>query len=145
MHKGSCLCGAIHYEVKGPITEVGHCHCKMCQKAHGAAFGTYARVSVENFRFVTGEDSVSHFQSSEGTTRTFCSRCGSNLQFIRNGKSHFGIAVGSLDDELEIKPSYQIWTSSKACWWQLQEGLLSHETQPGKSDKIYQTQTAGDA
>jgi hypothetical protein len=145
MYRGSCLCGVIHYEVNGPITEMGHCHCKMCQKSHGTAFATYAKVSSDDFRFVAGFDSLAEFRSSEETTRTFCRECGSNLQFIRTGRSHFGIAVGTLDDDLEIEPTYQIWTGSKVCWWQLQVGLLSHESQPGRDDKIYQSQATGDA
>ena len=145
MHRGSCLCGTIRYEIVGPIGEMGHCHCKMCQKAHGTAFATYARVSSDSFRFVAGSDSSTEYRSSERTTRTFCRECGSSLQFIRTGKSHFGIAVGTLDDDPDVEPTYQIWTSSKACWWQLQEGLLSHESQPGKTDQIYKSQTSGDA
>jgi hypothetical protein len=41
---GSCLCGTVRYELRATIESLCHCHCIMCQKAHGAAFGTYAPV-----------------------------------------------------------------------------------------------------
>lgn len=40
--EGSCLCGAVRYQVDGPPKRVAHCHCTLCQKHHGAAFGSYA-------------------------------------------------------------------------------------------------------
>ena len=49
MLHGSCLCGAIRYEIDGPLGAAGHCHCTMCRKAHGAAFGTYSRVKRDAF------------------------------------------------------------------------------------------------
>jgi hypothetical protein len=36
--KGSCLCGAVTYEITGPFEYVGNCHCSICRKSHGAAF-----------------------------------------------------------------------------------------------------------
>ena len=43
MIRGSCLCSSICYAVGGPLGPASHCHCSMCRKALGAAFGTYAR------------------------------------------------------------------------------------------------------
>ncbi|HCA63195.1 MAG TPA: GFA family protein, partial [Pseudomonas sp.] len=43
-HTGSCLCGVVRYRIDAPIDALTHCHCKMCRKAHGAAFATYASV-----------------------------------------------------------------------------------------------------
>ena len=44
MIRGSCLCGGIRYEIDGRLHDTQNCHCRMCQKAHGAAFATYAAV-----------------------------------------------------------------------------------------------------
>ena len=38
---GSCLCGAVTWEVSGEPNTAYHCHCKICRKVHGAAFATY--------------------------------------------------------------------------------------------------------
>ena len=49
MNRGSCLCGSVRYEVRGLLEPASHCHCSMCRKAHGAAFGSYARVQRNDF------------------------------------------------------------------------------------------------
>src|SRR5437016_3555924 len=55
---GSCLCGAVRYEVDSPATQVDNCHCPMCRKQHGAAFATYAGYPKGHVRVVAGEDQV---------------------------------------------------------------------------------------
>ena len=126
MLKGSCLCGAIAYEITGELAEMGHCHCHMCQKAHGAAFGTYGMVQWHEFSLVKGEDQLGKYQSSDVITRSFCKQCGSTLQFIRANSPAFGLAVGTLDSAAGIMPSYQIWTDSKAPWCELEQGIKSY-------------------
>ncbi len=78
MLSGSCLCGAVSYEIDAPIESASHCHCSQCRKAHGAAFATYGKVRREAFRYVAGADAVAEYHSSPGVTRTFCRHCGSN-------------------------------------------------------------------
>ncbi len=43
--QGSCLCGAVLYEVEAPALLIGHCSCWTCRKAHAAPFTTTARVA----------------------------------------------------------------------------------------------------
>ncbi len=31
MHRGSCLCGAVKYEIEGELGDFGYCHCKSCR------------------------------------------------------------------------------------------------------------------
>lgn len=82
MLRGSCLCGSVRYEIRGAVGRAVHCHCSMCRKAHGAAFATYGRVERSDFTLVSGAGDIASYSSSPGVTRTFCKRCGSNLQFI---------------------------------------------------------------
>ena len=35
MHKGSCLCGGVEYELHGPLRDVLACHCIQCRKTSG--------------------------------------------------------------------------------------------------------------
>ena len=79
MLRGSCLCGEVQYEIEGPLRDVRNCHCSMCRKAHGAAFRTRATVRAADFRYLKGEHLITAYESSPGTYRTFCGRCGSRL------------------------------------------------------------------
>jgi hypothetical protein len=74
--RGSCLCGGVRFEIDGPLMRSSHCHCRQCQKAHGAPFRTRARVAAADFRFLVGEELVSFYESTPGTHRGFCKVCG---------------------------------------------------------------------
>lgn len=127
---GSCLCGGVHYRIEGGIGDISYCHCSMCRKAHGSAFGAYAPVAHAAFQFVAGAELVRSRRSSADVTRTFCGACGAPLQFIRDGRPSFGLAVGTLDADPGSRPTLQIWTGSKAPWHPLQDDIPAHETRP---------------
>lgn len=79
MLRGSCLCGAVRYEISGPLSGALNCHCTMCRKAHGAAFRSRARVKATDFRWICGEELVAYYASSPGNHRGFCGVCGAPL------------------------------------------------------------------
>jgi hypothetical protein len=132
MLKGSCLCGAVRYEITAPIRYASNCHCGQCRKTHGAAFASYGRVPIEHFRITAGAEAIGTFRSSSAGTRTFCSRCGSNLEW--RGSSHperISIALGTLDDDPGLRPSRHIFVASKAPWYEIADGLpqfAAHDT-----------------
>lgn len=111
-YTGKCLCGVVRYRIDAPIDELTHCHCSMCRKAHGAAFASYASVPLEAFHLTSGKDQLGVYHSSEHVTRTFCIRCGSNLQFVDNHEHELGIAVGTLDSPLPAPPRRSRTSSS---------------------------------
>ena len=133
--RGSCLCGTITYLVRGGIGRISHCHCSMCRKAHGAAFGTYAPVAWKGFEILTGEDSLRRYRSSDHVTRTFCGECGSTLQYIPDGRSGFGLAIGTLDDDPKRRPEFQIWAGDKAPWWELSDDPPYFDTVPPRREE----------
>lgn len=131
MLRGSCLCGRIRYEIRGPLGRASHCHCSMCRKAHGAAFGTYARVSRSEFAWLAGEAVVQAYRSSPKVSRTFCGTCGSTLQFIHDDRPEtFALALGTLDDDPGIRPTHHIFVSGKAPWFEITDNLPQHEQYP---------------
>ena len=127
MLRGSCLCGSVRYEIRGPVGRVSHCHCSMCRKAHGAAFASYGRVERSDFALVSGADYIASYRSSPGVIRTFCKQCGSNLQFISDkGPSTLSLALGTLDDDPSVQASLHIFVASKAPWFQITDDLPQH-------------------
>jgi hypothetical protein len=133
--RGSCLCKRVRLEIHGKLGDASHCHCSMCRKAHGAAFGTYAEVRAENFRIVAGEELVLRYRSSAGVERTFCSRCGSRLQFIsEKNPGMVEFALGVLDDDPGVRATHHIFVASKAPWVEITDGLPQYpERSPEKS------------
>lgn len=100
LYQGSCLCGTVRYEARAEIKAPSHCHCGMCQKAHGAAFGSYGNVPVGSFAFTHGADRVKHRESSPGVTRSFCTECGSPLTWHSehgDAAAWMSFSLGTLD------------------------------------------------
>jgi len=130
--KGSCLCGAVAYEIDSIDMPIGHCHCNTCRKAHAAAFATTAGVLREHFRWLKGDETRSSFESSPGKLRHFCSRCGSHLVAERVQQPHVIVRVATLDEDPGMRPVQHIWTSHDAPWLAY-EGLAEHgEWPPGR-------------
>jgi hypothetical protein len=131
MLKGSCLCGAIRYRITGPVFRMSHCHCSMCRKGHGAAFGTYLNTAPEHFEFERGEENVGRYTSSPGVIRSFCTVCGSTLQWYetRPGAA-IGIAAGTLDDDPGLRADKHIYVASKAPWYELPDDGLARDAGP---------------
>uniref|UniRef100_UPI00403E3B7F GFA family protein n=1 Tax=Pseudomonas sp. MAG733B TaxID=3122079 RepID=UPI00403E3B7F len=50
MHKGSCLCQRIQYELTAELGDFGYCHCISCGKASGSAHAANAPIGREHFR-----------------------------------------------------------------------------------------------
>jgi hypothetical protein len=131
MIRGSCLCGDVRFEIRGKLSDASHCHCSMCRKAHGAAFGTYAAAKAAEFRIVSGSERIKRFQSSPGIVRTFCARCGSTLHGLsESNPSIVDVVLGVLDDDPGVRPTMHIFVGSKAPWHDIHDNLPQHGTRP---------------
>lgn len=134
--EGSCLCGGIAYEISGPLIGTLNCHCKMCRKAHGAAFRTRASIKTEDFKFLKGENLLTYFESSPGERRSFCSKCGAVIitRFEQHPK-YLGFALGTLDTDPEIEIQQHVFTRYKAPWFNITDDLPQSEEFPEHSQK----------
>ena len=121
--EGSCLCGGVRFSVSGFSEKVANCHCSMCRKFHDAAFGKL--VGVKGLSWLTGKHLLKEFVASNGTTRMFCSNCGSSLGFRVKGESleKIELAISVFDVDIPVKVDAQIYTGYKAKWCELHKGL----------------------
>ncbi len=123
---GSCLCGQISFQVTGPVHMINHCHCSMCRKVHGAAFGSFLHVSADGFQWLGGAHLVSTYQVPGNDDRCFCSNCGSNVPMIEEDDNVI-IPAGSLDTDPGIKPIMHIYVGSKAPWYEITDSIPQFE------------------
>ena len=116
MYKGSCLCGAVRYEIRGEVDRTSNCWCTMCQKQHGAASGPYANIASAD-RVWQGEESITHYASSPGVDRPFCKVCGSNLSWQADGhRDRIAVTLGTFDTPYEGKVTHDLYIDSKPGW-----------------------------
>jgi len=133
MLRGSCLCGAVRYEISGPLGPAVHCHCIQCRKASGASFTTNATVARSDFSFASGEDRVGEFESSPGQFRRFCTRCGSPLlKRLADRPDELRVRLGTLDTDPGIRVSAHIFVRHKAPWTVIGDDLPQHDERPAQ-------------
>ncbi len=128
--KGSCLCGGVHYVIKGELGPLVNCHCNTCRKAHAAAFSSVAAVKLGDLQFESGESLLNSFESSPGKRRYFCSQCGSQIYAYREGQPHYILRLGTLDDDPQAKIAQHIWMSEKAPWYDVCDALPQFDEFP---------------
>jgi hypothetical protein len=137
--QGRCLCGNVVYEITGPLGPVYNCHCSKCRRWHGAAFRTRASIDVSQFKLVAGQDCLSSFNSSDNVTKHFCRVSGSPLHSTYADRpTVIGVALGALEG-VESKPEANIFTASKASWYEITDGLPQYESWPGSEAKVRET------
>lgn len=132
--RGTCLCGEVSYETSGAAHLMSHCHCSKCRKFSGSAFLTFARVDRVHFRWKHGEALVSTFESSHGCYRSFCRNCGSPLPVLRADLSNVLIPAGTIDDDPGCRPSFHIFSASKADWYEIQDSLPQYHHWPANEN-----------
>lgn len=128
MTKGACLCGKITWEFSAEPEAAYHCHCSMCRKAHGAAFGTYYWIKSKTFNWTGSLDSLVEYSSSPELDRAFCRECGSVVPNPDKEEDYVYVPAGSHTDGPPIDE--HIMVGSKAPWYDISDSLQQHEIYP---------------
>ncbi len=121
---GNCLCGAVAFEFELPTLFAGHCHCTMCQRAHGAGFVTWVGVREDGFRITAGVTDVVHYRSSDHVTRSFCGRCGSTM--FCNDDNHenvIDITLANVHGSIDREPKAHVFFDCRASWVMIDDDL----------------------
>jgi hypothetical protein len=121
--KGNCLCGAVRYDVGGPLGTMIHCHCSMCRKHHGTAFATFVGAPLSGYRPRSGADHIVAYQSSPQAQRNFCRTCGSAAPSAVKSMDMVFYPAGNLDGELDVRPTAHYFVGSKAPWYEITDSL----------------------
>ncbi len=118
---GSCLCGAVRYDVTGALRDVVECHCAMCRKTHGH-IGAYTATAKDSLR-LTEARGLKWYPSSAGARRGFCQECGGTLFFEPTNKDYVAIAAGTLDPPTGLKTVVQIHVASAGDYYEIDERI----------------------
>lgn len=138
-HKGGCQCGAVRYEIHADPIMIYACHCTICQRQSGSAFGM--AVVFDASRFTTAGAELAHFVR-QGHGRQFrcyfCPQCGTRLYhqwFAEAGDfPFFNVKPGTLDDTGWIEPGCHVWTRHAQPWIRFSAEDVVFEQQPDLAD-----------
>jgi hypothetical protein len=125
MRSGGCLCGAVRYEVRGPLRAIMICHCVECRRWAGHAWAATAarKADLEIHGDVVWFASP---QSQYHADRGICGRCGASLFWRAPGRDRVSIGAGTLDDPDGLPIAAHIWTEQAADWERPPEGIPAY-------------------
>ena len=121
MHTGRCLCGAVRYEMTGPLRPVVACHCGQCRRTSGH-FAAATAVPPERLRLVE-DHGLRWYQSSPMARRGFCGHCGSNLFWAPASGERIAVMAGTLDKPTGVALVMHIFVDDAGDYYRLTDGL----------------------
>ncbi|HXH72165.1 MAG TPA: GFA family protein [Mariprofundaceae bacterium] len=114
---GTCDCGAVRYEIEGPVKLVVNCHCHACRKRNGASFSTYCVVPQTSLTVMQGQERIGIYDSETIGRKHFCSQCGTPLYNLNNRYPDFYMVhYGTVSEHAGLAPRYNIYCESKLPW-----------------------------
>ena len=126
MHAGSCLCGAVKFQVEGELKAPDACHCSQCRKQSGHY---WASTNVPTSALtIDGEDKVTWYASTEKVRRGFCATCGSFLFWDPLDHDVIAVAMGAFDKPTGTMLHVHIFVDHKGDYYDIADGL---EQRPG--------------
>lgn len=121
---GGCLCGDVRFEITLPVRFCAHCHCSMCRRAHGAPLVTWVGVPRAQLGFVSGEERLVRYASSDAARRTFCGRCGSTLFFEGDRwPNEVHVARANVEGDVGVAVQAHCYWDDRAEWLPVGDAL----------------------
>ena len=132
---GACLCGAVSYEVRGPLRDVLVCHCEECRRWTGHVAACTAALKADLvLREQRGLRWVQSPRSDEHARRGFCSECGSSLFWDAPGRETISITAGTLDGATGLRTAGHWYVSQAGDYYDLPSDGLPRDDRGGEGD-----------
>jgi hypothetical protein len=117
---GSCLCGAVRFEVAGELRHVVNCHCRQCRKWSGHYVAATAAWQ-KDFALDDPGAALKWYRSSPSARRGFCRKCGTSLFWQRDGADTISIMAGALEGDTGLRTRAQIYIDDKGDYYGLSD------------------------
>ena len=128
--RGSCLCGAIQYEIPDRLLYAAYCHCSECRRFSGSAFSALGGIEKDQLQIKSGKDQIKFFQKTEASNMAFCGVCGSSMFTEKPLKGLVHLRLGTLIDNPSLTPQAHVLVGSKAPWFEITDNLPQFEGLP---------------
>ena len=119
---GVCQGGGGRIALSAAPVKISICHCRMCQKAAGAPFASFAEIERSAFALTRGQPSA--FRSSSLAERDICAACGTPM--VWQGNAHpdwLDVGVGTFDDAHDFILQDHLWQDSALPWLKIDDQL----------------------
>ena len=127
-YTGSCHCKDVTFQISGPLRPIIICHCTDCLRTAGFSWAA-AQFASAQLTFLSGEDKIDWYASSQQAKRGFCKRCHAQLFFRANDSGVTSVSPGMLDDLTGLEAAGHIYRSSMPHCCQQVENLPDIDAQ----------------
>ncbi len=114
---GGCLCGFIRFVAVNPSSSHS-CSCDICQKHTGCQTAVWIEFRSADVEWTGEGRKPSLFRSSAGSSRTFCSKCGTSVGAI-DDTPVIALLTGVFDNNAQafFSPETHSFEDMKPEWW----------------------------
>ena len=128
---GGCLCGRVRYELQRKFLNAMHCHCSMCQRAHGGAYSTHLVFRADQLNWLSGRETLTAYESSQDAFREFCPQCGSQMLIHgQTGDGTLAIPAGTLDGDPALTLRGHMFVADRLAWADSDDSLPEYQGWP---------------
>ncbi|HIF93513.1 MAG: GFA family protein [Myxococcales bacterium] len=133
--RGSCLCGAVEFQIQGEVTPIQFCHATRCRKATGGAAAPEMLASLNDLTWIKGLERRQIYEaplldSPPAYHRAFCNKCGSPLPVEIPGTGFALLNPGILDDDPGTRAFRHAFIDQQATWHTISDELPTYPGQP---------------
>lgn len=121
MRSGSCLCGAVTFDVSCDLPGADACHCSQCRKQSGHYFA--AAEVPRSALTVHGEQHLRWYHASAQARRGFCSNCGSSLFWDPLDRDSIAVAMGAFDGPTRTVLARHVYVADKGDYYVIDDAL----------------------
>ena len=118
---GGCECGAVRYELSGPLRKVVYCHCAQCRRTSGH-FVAATSVDIAGVK-MTEDAGLTWYESSDIAKRGFCKECGSSIFWAPAHGKYMAVMAGTIDAPTGLTSREHIYTDDASDYYELTDGL----------------------
>lgn len=134
--KGNCLCGEVSFQLPGVLPPIYQCHCSLCRRVSGSSSNSALIIEANNFKWLSGESSISRYASTSGFKSEFCQCCGSPVPNISADKDTYWVPAGLLSENIKTTIKAHVYVDSRANWDEafICDSVSKFTTMPSESD-----------
>ncbi len=120
------MCGAVQFQIDGPMRDVWNCHCYRCRQFTGHYMAaTHARRDDVSF---SSERGLRWYSPEPTVEYGFCGECGSSLFWRTTAQpDEMSICAGPLEQPTGLRTTAAWWMSEHADYHTPPAGLAEYE------------------
>ncbi len=116
---GSCLCGAVEFELTNAFRFFFFCYCEQCRRLSGTAHIANLSSETNSLLWKKGQEQIARFDMpGRNFTKAFCKTCASPVPYVSNETGRTIVPAGCLHGAPIVESATRIFVHEAPPWSQ---------------------------